>query len=99
MASISMRSEDRRMMRTISHESSARSILARGLLGAAFLMLLAPGASAPAAAQPPQAQPLQSALPAGLRTLEGDYVMPNFRFASGEALPELRLHFTTLGKA
>ena len=97
------------MMRTISHESSARSILARGLLGAAFLMLLAPGASAPAAAQPPQAQPpqtqapqaqpLQSALPAGLRTLEGDYVMPNFRFASGEALPELRLHFTTLGKA
>ena len=25
--------------------------------------------------------------------------MPNFRFASGEALPELRLHFTTLGKA
>src|SRR5580693_2460164 len=109
MASISMLSEDRRMMRTISHESSARSILARGLLGAAFLMLLAPGASAPAAAQPPQAQPpqaqppqtqpLQSALPAGLRTLEGDYVMPNFRFASGEALPELRLHFATLGKA
>jgi homoserine O-acetyltransferase len=42
---------------------------------------------------------LESPLPAGLRTLEGDYVMPNFRFASGEALPELRLHFTTLGKA
>jgi homoserine acetyltransferase len=37
--------------------------------------------------------------PAGLRTLEGDYVIPNFRFASGEALPELRLHFTTSGKA
>ena len=42
---------------------------------------------------------MQSPLPAGLRTLEGDYVIPNFRFASGEALPELRLHFTTLGKA
>ncbi len=29
---------------------------------------------------------------------EGDYVIPNFRFASGEALPELRMHLTTLGK-
>ncbi len=28
---------------------------------------------------------------------EGDYVVPNFRFASGETLPELRLHYTTLG--
>jgi homoserine O-acetyltransferase len=90
MAGISMRSEGRRMMRTI--------------LGATLLVLLAPGTPALAAAQPPQApspqaQPMQSPLPAGLRTLEGDYVIPNFRFASGEALPELRLHFTTLGKA
>lgn len=29
---------------------------------------------------------------------EGDYVVPNFHFASGEMLPELRVHFTTLGK-
>jgi homoserine O-acetyltransferase/O-succinyltransferase len=29
---------------------------------------------------------------------EGDYVVPNYRFLSGETLPELRLHFTTLGK-
>src|ERR1700728_2797608 len=29
--------------------------------------------------------------------LEGDYVLRDFRFASGETLPELRLHFTTLG--
>jgi homoserine O-acetyltransferase len=29
---------------------------------------------------------------------EGDYVAENFRFASGETLPELRLHFTALGK-
>ena len=42
---------------------------------------------------------MQSPLPAGLRTLDGDYVISNFRFASGEALPELRLHFTTLGTA
>ncbi len=33
------------------------------------------------------------------KTSEGDYVIENFRFTSGEALPELRLHFTTLGKA
>src|SRR5260370_37488159 len=29
---------------------------------------------------------------------EGDYVARNFRFRSGESLPELRLHYTTLGK-
>jgi len=28
---------------------------------------------------------------------EGDYVIENFKFASGESLPELRLHYTTLG--
>jgi len=30
---------------------------------------------------------------------EGDYVVRSFHFASGETLPELRLHYTTLGKA
>ena len=30
--------------------------------------------------------------------VEGDYVIRNFRFASGETLPELRLHYRTLGK-
>jgi homoserine O-acetyltransferase len=28
---------------------------------------------------------------------QGDYVARNFRFATGETLPELRLHYTTLG--
>jgi homoserine O-acetyltransferase len=28
---------------------------------------------------------------------EGDYVARNFKFRSGETLPELRLHYTTLG--
>ena len=28
-----------------------------------------------------------------------DYVIPNYQFASGETLPELRVHYTTLGKA
>jgi homoserine O-acetyltransferase len=31
-------------------------------------------------------------------TLEGDFVVHNFQFHSGESLPELRLHYTTLGK-
>jgi homoserine O-acetyltransferase len=31
------------------------------------------------------------------RHFEGDYVAPNFRFASGETLPELRIHYTVLG--
>jgi homoserine O-acetyltransferase/O-succinyltransferase len=29
---------------------------------------------------------------------EGDYTIPNFKFASGETLPELRIHYRTLGK-
>jgi homoserine O-acetyltransferase len=32
-------------------------------------------------------------------TTEGDYVVKNFKFQSGESLPELRLHYTTLGRA
>ena len=31
-------------------------------------------------------------------TTEGDFVVKDFKFRSGEALPELRLHYTTLGK-
>src|ERR1700675_778620 len=30
--------------------------------------------------------------------IEGDYVIRDFHFASGEVLPELRLHYTVLGK-
>jgi homoserine O-acetyltransferase/O-succinyltransferase len=37
----------------------------------------------------------QQATPA---TTEGDFVVKNFQFRSGESLPELRLHYTTLGK-
>lgn len=36
-------------------------------------------------------------LPSAAAT-EGDFVIHNFRFHSGESLPELRLHYTTLGK-
>jgi homoserine O-acetyltransferase/O-succinyltransferase len=31
-------------------------------------------------------------------TAEGDFVVKDFKFRSGETLPELRLHYTTLGK-
>src|SRR5450631_3422099 len=34
----------------------------------------------------------------GYATSEGDYVIHDFRFASGESLPELRLHYTALGR-
>jgi len=37
----------------------------------------------------------QAATPA---TTEGDFAVKNFQFRSGETLPELRLHYTTLGK-
>jgi homoserine O-acetyltransferase/O-succinyltransferase len=30
--------------------------------------------------------------------VEGDYVLRNFRFASGESLPELRIHYRTFGR-
>jgi homoserine O-acetyltransferase/O-succinyltransferase len=35
---------------------------------------------------------------AALATSEGDYVAHDFHFRSGETMPELRLHYTTLGK-
>ena len=46
--------------------------------------------ASPCAGQQPRAS-----LPA---TTEGDYVAKNFQFRSGESLPELRLHYTTLGQ-
>src|SRR5450631_2020557 len=36
--------------------------------------------------------------PDPLRQIEAEYVAPNFHFASGETLPELRLHYTVLGR-
>ena len=34
---------------------------------------------------------------AALAVSESDFVLRNFRFVSGETLPELRLHYRTLG--
>ena len=50
-------------------------------------------ASAILAAIPSVAQQLPGAV-----ATEGDFVIHNFQFHSGESLPELRLHYTTLGK-
>ena len=61
------------------------------LASTVFCLALACGAPLPAGAAPtPNPNP-----PATRR--EGDFVIQNFRFASGETLPELRLHYTTLG--
>ncbi|SRR5579859_295036 len=49
-----------------------------------LLLCFAAGAGYPAAAEQ--------------RPLEGDYVIHDFHFASGETLPELRMHYTFLGK-
>jgi homoserine O-acetyltransferase/O-succinyltransferase len=46
-------------------------------------------------AQTPQPGPNGATWPA---PQEGDFVVHNFHFQSGEALPELRMHYTTLGK-
>lgn len=37
------------------------------------------------------------AYPHGLTPKEGDYVLRDFRFGTGETLPELRVHYRTLG--
>jgi homoserine O-acetyltransferase len=57
----------------------------RALGGTLVVMILA---TLPCAAQQP---------PSAAAT-EGDFVVHNFQFHSGESLPELRLHYTTLGK-
>jgi homoserine O-acetyltransferase len=40
---------------------------------------------------------LALATPAAAQGTQGDYVAKDFTFASGESMPELRLHYTTLG--
>jgi len=55
----------------------------RRIFTAAFLFVAAIGAARAADYPPPT---------------EGDYIIRNFKFASGESLPELRIHYRTLGK-
>jgi len=62
-------------------------VLAAGVAAAvAAVVIAAPRAASAAEAPDPS------------RRVEGEYVAPNFHFVSGETLPELRLHYTVLGK-
>lgn len=54
----------------------------------AFFLSLMLSSATIAAAQPAAQSPV----------VEGDFVIKNFRFASGESLPELRIHYRTLGQ-
>jgi len=40
----------------------------------------------------------QSSLPEGLSPQQGDFIAHGFQFKTGETLPELRLHYRTLGR-
>jgi homoserine O-acetyltransferase/O-succinyltransferase len=44
------------------------------------------------------AMPCAAQQPISAAATEGDFIIHNFQFHSGESLPELRLHYTTLGK-
>lgn len=50
-------------------------------------------------AAPPAPTEAPGAPIAGLATVEGDYVVKDFKFSDGKTLPELRLHYTTVGAA
>ena len=50
--------------------------------------------SSPAPAASPSAQPTPVA---AWPTVDGTTILPNFRFGIGETLPELKLHYLTLG--
>src|SRR6187551_1503584 len=59
------------------------------------LLLLASLAAQPATASAPP--PSGIVAPKAWPTKEGDVVLKDFRFRDGETLPELRIHYTTLG--
>jgi len=59
----------------------------------AMAIMLAPGQ---ARAQTAAENAVQNA-PSGPAPHEGDFVIHNFRFQSGETMPEVRMHYTTFG--
>jgi homoserine O-acetyltransferase/O-succinyltransferase len=57
-----------------------------------------PSSAQPSSAQPASAQPSSgAAAPTYAGQREGDFVVKDFAFANGAKLPEVRLHYTTLG--
>src|SRR6266705_3658163 len=80
------------MVESASQEvSMTRFIPAKMSLSLFSALLLAATASAQQSARAPSGA-------AAPTPAEGDYVVRDFKFRSGETLPELRLHYTTLGK-
>jgi homoserine O-acetyltransferase/O-succinyltransferase len=63
----------------------------RSILLLVFLIFIS---SAAALSQTPSSTPVSQNYPA---PVEGDFVIPNFHFRSGETLPELKIHYRTIG--
>lgn len=65
-----------------------------------WLLPILAGFAAQAAPLPPAAAPAHSATAAVTKwpTREADFTVRDFRFQSGERLPTLRIHYTTLGR-
>ena len=72
----------------------ARNSFAPRALVAAAIVAAAAGSATIAAPRPASV----AEAPDPSRHFEGEYVAQNFHFASGETLPELRIHYTALGK-
>ena len=72
-----------------SHNESFTEEFLIGFLSRLFLVALIGGTAAIAQiSKPPASWPVK----------DGNYVIPNFRFGSGESIPELKLHYLTLGQ-
>lgn len=63
----------------------------------AILTFLAAQAAAPAQTPPLAAATTPAQPTTRWPTREADHVIPNFRFRTGETLPQLRIHYTALG--
>src|SRR6185295_11373214 len=68
-----------------------KGVSMRTALLAVLLLAFVSGA---ARAQTPGAAAAERNYPA---PVEGDFVIPNFHFRNGEILPELRIHYRTIG--
>ena len=81
-------------------ETSKHRVLSFGFttIALALLVLVAP-ASRAQQAPPPVAQPAPVTASAAqtYKPVEGDFIAHDFHFKSGETLPELHLHYRTLG--
>lgn len=66
------------------------------LLNAILVLFIHPGFSQTTQGQRSKGAPAQT--PSKWQTVDGTLRLPNFKFGSGETLPELKLHYITLGQ-